>query len=84
MSTVGHPWPSRIIILSRCIPTTDIIDIAISIVVQTIARNLMGINPNIIADIGVKVFNPIIHDSNDDPLSLGQIPSRLHIEFIGF
>ena len=71
MSVIIH----RIVIVANTVPTVNIVNIAITIIVFTIVGNLCRVYPNIVTEIKVIVVNTGVNNSNDNVRRTTGVPS---------
>ena len=60
----------------------DIIDVAVSVIVDTVAGNLTGIDPHVVLQVGMRAFHAFVHHSYDDVrIAAGEVgPDISHID----
>ena len=75
MSVVIH----RIIVVSDKVPSIDIIDISVSVIVDSVFRDFALVDPDVLFQIDMVIVNTGIDDSDDDAgVSSGDMSVLLH------
>src|SRR3989338_8798776 len=73
----------RIVIIIVIIPASNVINITIAIIIDSVVRNLTFINPNILKEITMIIVNTRINNGNRNTLALGKIPGIFAVDSIG-
>ena len=64
------------------VPAVYIVDVAVVIVVEAVARNLAGIDPQLASQVGVRGVQAAVYDGNDGGSRPGHdIPGRWGLDF---